>query len=130
MFEKTAVRKIPKVLPIYWSRSLCKTDSRYVSFATSTGSIHRFPFFNPVFKSTKIRFLFVTIRKNVPDNWTKIGYTFRPVKYRPNKRSGKLRIKSQIVRVTISKLLLAADGDMRYLRYTFQWQDIDYFYYE
>ena len=119
MFEKTTVRKIPKVLPIYWSRSLCKTDL-----------IHRFPFFNPVFKSTKIRFLFVTIRKNVPDNWTKIGYTFRPVKYRPNKRSGKLRIKSQIVRVTISKLLLAADGDMRYLRYKFQWQDIDYFYYE
>ena len=112
MFEKTTVRKIPKVLPIYWSRSLCKTDSTYVSFATSTSSIHRFPFFNPVFKNTKIRYVFLTIRRNVPDNWTKIGYTFRPVKYRPNKRSGKRRIKSQIVRVTISKLLLAVDGDM------------------
>ena len=44
---------------------------------------------------------FETIRKNAPDNWTKIGYTFGPMKYRPNKRSGKLRIKSQIVWVAI-----------------------------
>ena len=54
-----------------------------------------------------------TIRKNVPDNWTKIGYTFGPWKYRRNKRSEKLRIKSQIVKVTIFcvKTLMATSGD-------------------
>ena len=65
------------------------------------GQFSVFHFFNPVFKNTKTRKIFITIRKSAPDNWTKIGYTFGPVKYRPNKRSRKLRIKSQIVRVTI-----------------------------
>ena len=44
-------------------------------------------------------YAFVTISKNIPGKWTKIGYNFDSVKYRPNKRSGKL---PQIVRVTIS----------------------------
>ena len=51
--------------------------------------------------SSNYKVSFETIRKNAPDNWTKIGYTFGPMKYRPNKRSGKLRIKSQIVWVAI-----------------------------
>lgn len=59
----------------------------------SAGAIPRFLFFNPVFKSTKISEVFVSFKENVPDNWTKIGYTFGTVKCRPNK--------SQIVRVTI-----------------------------
>ena len=81
--------KMPKFHPTYRSESLCKADSRNVCFAKSAGKIFRFPFFNP------------SIRENVPDNWIKIGYSFGLVKYRPNKRSGKLKIKSQIVRVTI-----------------------------
>ena len=53
--------------------------------------------------------LLLSIRKNVPDNWTKIGYTFSFLKYIPNKRSGKKRIKSQIVRVTICLFKNIAD---------------------
>ena len=51
--------------------------------------------------------------KNAPNNWTKTGYTFGRFKYRPNKRSAKLKIKSQIVRVTIFcvKILLTREGD-------------------
>ena len=92
---------MPKFHRTYWSESLCKADSRNVCLAKYAGTIFRLPFFNRVFKNTKIRKVFVTIRKNVPDNWTKVGYTFGPVKYRPNKRPGKLRIKSQIARVAI-----------------------------
>ena len=39
----------------YLSKSLCKADSRNVCFAKSAGTIFRLPFFNPVFKNTKIR---------------------------------------------------------------------------
>ena len=45
--------------------------------------------------------VFVTIKKNVPDNRNKITYTFGSAKYRPNKRSQKLGIKAHMVRVTI-----------------------------
>ena len=47
--------KMPKFHQTYWSESLCKADSRNVCLAKSTGTIFRFPFFNPVFKNTKIR---------------------------------------------------------------------------
>ena len=104
---------MPKFHPTYRSESLCNAKSRNVCFAKFAGTIFRFPFFTPVFKNTKIRYVFVTIKKNIPDNWTKIGYAFGPVKYRPNRRSGKLRIKSQIVKVTIFcvKILLTTGGD-------------------
>ena len=49
-------------------KSLCKGDSRNVSFGKSAGTIFRFLFYNLVFKNTKIRYIFVTIRKNIPDN--------------------------------------------------------------
>ena len=65
------------------------------------------------------KFLNYQEEKNVPDNWTKIGYTLGPVKYRPNMRSGKLRIKSQIVRVTI--FLCKNIADYRW------WQPVTYF---
>ena len=112
-FAKTTMWKIPKFHPTYWSKNLCKADSRNVCFAKSAGTIYRFPFFNPAFKNTKIRYVFVTIRKNVPNNWAKIGYTFGLVKYGPSNRSGKLRIKLQIVRVTtfFVKILLTTGGD-------------------
>ena len=97
----------------YRSWGLGKTDSRNKGFAESVGKSFRFPSFNPVFKNTKISYVFGTIRKNAPNNWNKIGYTFGPLKYRPNKRSGKLKIKSQIVRVTIFcvKILLTRGYD-------------------
>ena len=77
MFVKTAVWNIQKFHPTYQSGGPGKTDSRNKGFAKSVGKIFRFPSFNPVFKSTKIRYLFGTIM-NAPDNWTKIGYTFGP----------------------------------------------------
>ena len=112
-FVKTTVWKIPKFHPTYRNESLCKVVSRHVYFAKSARTIFRYPFFNPVLKNTKMWQVFVTISKNIPDNWTKIGYTFGLVKHRPNKRSGKVRIKSQIVRVTTFcvKILLTAGGD-------------------
>ena len=104
---------MPKFNPVYWSGSLCKTDSRNAYFAKSAGTVLKFPFFNPVFKNTKIKQVFLAIKNNAPGNWTKIGYTFFPVKYRLRKRSGKLRIQSQVVRVTLSciKILLTKGGD-------------------
>ena len=101
MWKKWFHPTMPKLHPTYKSESLCKADSRNVCFAKSARTIFGFPFFNLRFKITKVKYVFVAIRKNVPDNWTKIWYTFGPVKYRPNKRSGKLRIKSQIVKVAI-----------------------------
>ena len=91
-----------------------------------------FPFFNPVFKNAKIRYVFVTISKNVLDNWTKIGYSFGPLKYRPNTSSGKLRIKSQLVRVKTFcvKILLTARGDSQLLTLYILVADIEYFYRE
>ena len=59
---------MPKFHPTYRSESLGKADSRNVCFAKSAGTIFWLPFFNP------------SIRKNVPDNWTKIGYSFGLVK--------------------------------------------------
>ena len=46
--------KMSKFHPTYRSESLCKADSRNLCFAKSAGTIFRFPFFNPVFKNTKI----------------------------------------------------------------------------
>ena len=104
---------MPKLHPAYQSKNLSKANSRNVCFEKSAGKIFGFPFFHLVVKNTKIRYVFVNIKNNVPDNWTKIGYNFGPVKYRPNKRSEKLRIKAQIVRVTIFcvKILLTTGGD-------------------
>ena len=98
---------------IYRGRDLSKTNSRNKGFTESVGKIFRFPSFNPVFKNTKIRYVFGTIRENAPNNWNKIGHTFAPLKYRPNKGSGKLKMKPKIVRVTIFcvKILLTRDGD-------------------
>ena len=45
--------------------------------------------------------VFVTIKKNLPDNRNRITYTFGSAKYRPKKRSRKLGIKAHMVRVTI-----------------------------
>ena len=118
-FVKTTVWKIPKFHPTYRNESLCKVVSRHVYFAKSARTIFRYPFFNPVLKNTKMWQVFVTISKNIPDNWTKIGYTFGLVKHRPNKRSGKVRIKSQIVRVTT--FLCKNIADCRW------WQPITYF---
>ena len=64
------------------------------------GQFSGFHFLILFLKTLKIRLGFVTIRNNAAGNRTKIVYAFGPVKYRPNKRSGKLRIKSQILRVT------------------------------
>ena len=80
-------------------------------------------------KAVRLDKFLLTITKNVPDNWTKIGYTFGPMKCWPNKRSGKLRIKSQIVRATdfCVKILLTTGSDSPLL-YTFQWRDIEYIF--
>ena len=84
---------MPKFHPTYWSESVCKAESRHECFAKSAGTIFRFPFFNPVFKNTKIWYVFLTTRMNIPDNWTMMAYTFGPMKYRSNKSSAKLKIK-------------------------------------
>ena len=77
------------------------------------GQIAGFHFLILFLKTLKLGNFFATIRKNVPGDWTKVEYTFDPVKWRANKRSGKLKIKSQIVTVTIFcvKILLTTGGD-------------------
>ena len=97
--------------------SLHKTDSRNVCFAKSAKRVLSSPLFNHFFKNNKIMYVFVTIRKECRYNWTRVWYTFVPMKYRPSKRFGNLRIKSQIVRVIVFclKVLLARGGDSRLL---------------
>ena len=103
---------IRKFNPTYRSGGLGKTDSTNKGFAKSVGKIFRFPSFNPVLKTLKLgTFLELSgkmLQITGPRYWT-----FGPLKYRPNKRSGKLKIKSQIVRVTIFcvKILLTRGGD-------------------
>ena len=123
---------IRKSHPTYQSGGLGKTDSRNKGFAKSVGKNFRFPSFKPVFKNAKNRYVFGTIRKNAPNNWTKIGYTFGRLKYRRNKRSAKLKIKSQIVRVTIFcvKKCWLEVVIVRYLFYIIQWSEIEYLYRE
>ena len=77
------------------------------------GQFSVFHFLILFWKALKFAKFFLTIRNNVPDNCINIGYNIGPVKCRPNKRSGKLRIKSQIVwvRFFLCKVLLTTGKD-------------------
>ena len=65
--------------------------------------------------SSNYKVSFETIRKNAPDNWTKIGYTF-----------GRRLYGWQFFCV---KILMTTGGDSSLLD-TFQWRDIEYLYRE
>ena len=77
------------------------------------GQFSVFHFLILFWKALKFAKFFLIIRNNVPDNCINIGYNFGPVKCRPNKRSGKLRIKSQFVWVRFFLCISIADYRQR-----------------
>ena len=101
-FQRQLYAKCQSFIQLVRAKAYVKPTLKMCVLQSLQGQFSGFYFLILFLKTLKLgKFLNYQEEKNVPDNWTKIGYTLGPVKYRPNKRSGELRIKSQIVRMTI-----------------------------